>query len=339
MKRKSAIAALLTNKIERTSRITVETIPSLYQPVEKSIQALVKLQLTVAKQKYKETQSRYEIIRNTSIATAIIGLGLALWLGYLLVRAISRLLEDAVHRKTQIQTILDSALDAVISMDIYGLVMYWNPQAEKIFGFSRAEAMGKLLSDLIIPPSVREAHNHKLKHFLKTGESSLLSKRIEVTAMRANGSEFPIELVIAPIRNGDVLFFNAFIRDITSRKQAEHELTRLGRVLDESSNEIYVFDAQTLHFTMVNAEAQRNLGYSMDELKGLTVLDLEPNLAHNIFEQRISPLRLGKQDVVIYETEHRRKDKEPLPHRGPFTFTSQGVSASICRYHPRHHRA
>jgi PAS domain S-box-containing protein len=122
-------------------------------------------------------------------------------------------------------------------MDIYGLVMHWNPQAEKIFKFSRAEAMGKLLSDLSIPPLVREAYNHELEYFLKIGESSLLSKRIEVTAMRANGSEFPI----VPIRNGDVLFFNAVIRDITSRKQAEHELTRLGRVLDESSNEIYVF--------------------------------------------------------------------------------------------------
>jgi hypothetical protein len=55
---------------------------------------------------------------------------------------------------------------------------------------------------------------------------------------------------------------------------------------------------------MVNAEAQCNLGYSMDELKGLTVLNLESNLTHEIFEQRISPLRLGKQDVVIYETEH-----------------------------------
>lgn len=90
-------------------------------------------------------------------------------------------------------------------------------------------------------------------------------------------------------------------------------MIRLGRALDESSTEIYVFDAQTLHFTMVNTRAQRNLGYSMDELKGLTAFDLEPNLTHEIFEQRIGPLRRGEKDVVTYEVEHQRKDKSLYP--------------------------
>ena len=300
-----AVAALRANDINKVSRIIVENIRPLYEPVGNGIKTLGQLQLTVAKQVYDEIRRRYDIIRNTIIATAILGLGLAIWIGFLLVRAISRPLEEAVRiarvvaagdltqkievrstneigqlmkalkeihdslvkmidqgrsREMQIRTILDAAPDAVVSMDIYGLVMDWNPQAERIFGYSRAEAAGKLLSNLIIPPLVRDTHKHGLEHFLKTGEGPLLSKRIEVTAMRADGSEFPIELAIVLIQSGDVLFFNAFIRDITSRKKAERELTRLGRVLDESSNEIYVFDAQTLRFTMVNAGAQRNLG-------------------------------------------------------------------------------
>ncbi|MDP1678871.1 MAG: PAS domain S-box protein, partial [Candidatus Nitrotoga sp.] len=353
-----AVAALRANEIKKANRIVVENIRPLYQPIGKGIKALGKLQLAVTKQEYEEVQSRYDIIRNIIIATAITGLGLAIWIGFLLVRAISRPLEDVVRiargvaegdltqhievrstneigqlmkalkeihdslvkmidqarsRETQIRTILDAALDAVVSMDTYGLVIDWNTQAERIFGYSRADAVGKLLSNLIIPPLVRDAHKHGLEHFLKTGESSLLSKRMEVTAMRADGSEFPIELAIVPIRSGDVLFFNAFIRDITSRKQAEHELIRLGRVLDESSNEIYVFDAQTLHFTMVNAGAQRNLGYSMDELKGLTALDLEPKLTQEMFEQLIGPLRRGEKDKVTFEVEHQRKDKSFYP--------------------------
>ncbi|MEO6423425.1 MAG: PAS domain S-box protein [Candidatus Nitrotoga sp.] len=303
-----AVAALRANDIKKANQIVVENIRSLDQPVVEDIMALGKLQMTVAKQEYEEIRSSYETTRNISIFTGIVGLGLVLWIGFLLVRTISRLLEEAVKRETQFRTILDAALDAVISMDINGLVIDWNPQAEKIFGYSRADTAGKLLSNLIIPPSFRDAHNRGLEHYLKTGEGPVLSKRIEVTGMRSDGSEFPIELAIVPIRSGELLFFNAFIRDITSRKQAE-----LGRVLDESSNEIYVFDAQTLHLTMINAGAQRNLGYSMEDLKGMTALIFEPNLTHEIFEQRIGPLRLGEKDVVTFEVEHQRKDKSLYP--------------------------
>ncbi len=445
-----AVAALRANEIEKANRIVVETIPSLYRPVEEGIKKLGKLQLSVTKQEYEKVQSRYESIRNIIIATAITGLGLVLWIGLMFIRAISRPLEERelIEIDTRLRTIIDAAPDAVILMNSEGILTGWNGQAEKIFGWNQEEIIGHMLHDMIIPPQYRNAHIQGLKHFLASGEGPVLNKRIEITGMHRDGHQFAIELAISPIKQKDKYEFCAFIHDITTRKetqslllrakeaaerssaelisyihaidqhalvsvsdlsgriiqandkfceisgysrnellghdhrivnsgthssdffgemwatitrgdiwrneicnraksgalywvdsaivpvkdadgqieryisvrvditkrkQGEHELIRLGRVLDQSLNEIYVFDAQTLHFTMVNARAQRNLDYSMDELRGMTELNLEPNLTHGMFEQRIGPLRRGEKDVVTYEVEHQRKDKSLYP--------------------------
>ena len=122
------------------------------------------------------------------------------------------------------RAILESALDAIISIDHEGKIIEFNPAAEKTFGYSRSETMGKTMADLIIPPSLRQAHNRGLAHFLASGQGPVLGKRIELTAMRADGSEFPAELTITPIDTGRLPIFTGFVRDITERKQAEEEL-------------------------------------------------------------------------------------------------------------------
>ena len=103
------------------------------------------------------------------------------------------------------------------------------------------------------------------------------------------------------------------MQDITEQEHAEDMLRRFGRILDDSSNEIYVFDADTLHFVQVNRGARRNLGYSMDELRGLTPLDLKPEYTHEGFVQLVAPLRDGSRDLVAFETVHRRKDGSRYP--------------------------
>ncbi len=120
--------------------------------------------------------------------------------------------------------LLDSALDAVITMNAQGLITGWNPQAETIFGWSREKAIGRRLGETIIPPQYREAHHQGLQHFLATGEGPVLNKRIEITALHRDGHEFPVELTISPLRSGETFTFSAFIRDITERKRAEEAL-------------------------------------------------------------------------------------------------------------------
>lgn len=117
--------------------------------------------------------------------------------------------------------ILDSALDAVVSMNAGGFVTAWNPQAEKTFGFTAQEALGRRMSDLIIPPDLREAHERGLARYLSTGEYAVLNKRIEITAVNRDGEILPVELTILPLVHEGVVHFSAFLRDITDRKRAE----------------------------------------------------------------------------------------------------------------------
>ncbi|MDH5536583.1 MAG: PAS domain S-box protein, partial [Betaproteobacteria bacterium] len=101
--------------------------------------------------------------------------------------------------------------------------------------------------------------------------------------------------------------------DITERKQAQGKILRFGRILDESINEIYVFDATSLRFSQVNFGARKNLGYSMQELSQLTPIDLKPEFTHASFETLLAPLKRGERDLLIFETVHRRKDGSLYP--------------------------
>jgi two-component system, sensor histidine kinase and response regulator len=133
--------------------------------------------------------------------------------------------EDAL-RKSEAQTrvILDSAYDAFVMFDAAGRIIDWNRQARAVFGWSREEAIGRGLSDTILSAQSREAHDQEIQRYLANRETRIFDKIMEVTAQERNGREFPVELTIRPSQWGDSVMFNAFIRDITTRKQAETAL-------------------------------------------------------------------------------------------------------------------
>ncbi len=122
------------------------------------------------------------------------------------------------------QAVLGAALDAVITMDARGCVLEFNPAAEQMFGYVRADTVGKDMAELIIPPSLRDAHRRGLERFLQTGRGSYLDNRIEIRGMRADGREFPVELTITQIELPGEAIFTGFIRDVTDRKRVESEL-------------------------------------------------------------------------------------------------------------------
>jgi len=129
--------------------------------------------------------------------------------------------------ETQLRGILEGALDAVVGMDASGNVIDWNAQAEATFGFTRAEAVGRRLAELIIPPPFREAHDRGLEKYFETGEGPLLNRRVEVEGQRKDGSRVPIELAITVVKGWGFYRFNAFARDISERRAADEERNRL----------------------------------------------------------------------------------------------------------------
>ncbi len=125
----------------------------------------------------------------------------------------------------RMQTILDSSLDAVLVVDTDGIIHQFNGAAEKVFGYSKAEVMGRNLTDLIIPAEYRRAHEIGMKRMRERGETRLVGRgRIEIEALRKSGVIFPVELSIEEVVSDNETFFVSFIRDISDRKQAEREL-------------------------------------------------------------------------------------------------------------------
>src|SRR5205823_4702859 len=129
--------------------------------------------------------------------------------------------ETAPAAETREAAVLAVALDAVITIDQEGRVVAFNPAAEKLFGYERRFALGKPLADLIVPRGLRDRHVQGLRHYLATGEGPVLGRRIEMPALRADGSEFPAELAIIRLPGDGPPLFTGFIRDLTERRRGE----------------------------------------------------------------------------------------------------------------------
>jgi len=126
--------------------------------------------------------------------------------------------------------ILRSSLDCVITIDHGGRIVEFNPAAEATFGLTRERALGKEMVELIVPPRLRDAHRRGFARYLATGEAHILGKRLELSAVRGDGSEFPVELAITALGTASTPMFTAFIHDITARKEADAKIKRLNRV-------------------------------------------------------------------------------------------------------------
>lgn len=139
-----------------------------------------------------------------------------------------RMREQQVLAESQdrLRAIVETALDAVVQIDASGAITGWNAQAEAIFGWSRAEALGRQLPEIAIPAQYREAHSKGLQRFLLGGKGAILNARTEITGLHRSGREFPIELTVTPITTAKGYEFSAFIRDITQKKQSAELIWR-----------------------------------------------------------------------------------------------------------------
>ena len=136
-------------------------------------------------------------------------------------RQLNLQLERRIAERTErLQMMIEASKEAVVTINQNGHVEEWNAMAEHMFGWSRHEAIGQRLSDMIIPHKYREAHEVGIKRFLATEQCTVLNQTLELSALKRSGEEFPIELSVWPVRCAEGYIFSAFLRDITERKQA-----------------------------------------------------------------------------------------------------------------------
>ena len=199
--------------------------------------------------------------------------------------------------EAQLKAVLHSALDAHVAMDDAGRVTSWNQQAESMFGWAERDVLGQRLADIIVPLAHREAHAAGLRHFLATGEGPILNQRIELTALRRDGSEFPVELAVAPVRIGMTWLFSAFVRDITARRAADEALRvseqKFGSAFQAHPSPMAIARLADARWVDVNESLLRLFGMNRAETVGRSGHDLGIWRRDELRQQMLAQLRAG----------------------------------------------
>jgi len=168
--------------------------------------------------------------------------------------------------------ILQCAFDAIVSMNASGAITGFNTAAERMFGHSAKDVIGRNLGEVIVAPSLREAHQQGLARYAETGAAPILGKVLELPALRADGTEFTAEIAIAQVEGQHPALFTGVIRDITERKRSAEQF-RL--TLEAAPTAMILVDAGG-RIVLVNAQVEKVFGYSRSELVGKTVEMLVP---------------------------------------------------------------
>jgi PAS domain S-box-containing protein len=221
----------------------------------------------------------------------------------------------AVAEGQWFRSITDAVGDALIVIDQHGAVVDWNRQAETIFGWSHDEAVGRSLADMILPVAYRDAHSHGLRRFLATGEGPILGSRIEITALRRDGTEFPVELtVLRPFQFEDQYLFSALVRDISARKQAEQAVRQ--------SESLYhsLVDALPIHVTRKDIHGRITyVNKTFCCLLGLSEAEILGKTDYDFFPQELAE-------------KYRQDDRRVLETGEPFECVEENRTADKTRY-------
>jgi PAS domain S-box-containing protein len=218
--------------------------------------------------------------------------------------------EEVRARESRLTAMLEAALDAVVTMDAEGRVIGWNAAAEGIFGYEANAAIGREMAELIVPPALRDAHRRGLDRFVRTGRGKVFDRRLELTGLRSDGSEFPVELTITRIAVPGPPMFTGYLRDITDRIAADQE------VRESRARLVEVADAE-------RKRIQRNLHDGAQQRLTSALLCLgrvraaSPN-ADPMLERAVDELSTGLDEI-----------RELANGLHPSILTARGLSAAL----------
>ena len=224
-------------------------------------------------------------------------------------KKVSNLLEDS-EKKADL--ILSNTLDGIVTILPCGTIQSFNLAAQKIFGYKAEEVIDKNIKLLMPEAYFGEKERHLKKHS-SSSRHGILGIEQDVPGRRKDGSIFDLEIAISEIFLQDEQVFIGLVRDITERKRVEALSNRMGRILDDSFNEIYIFDVETFKYVEVNRGACENLKYTKEELLQLTPIDILPEFGPEGFESLIKPLRRAQASRIVFETEQTRKNGSSYP--------------------------
>jgi len=209
----------------------------------------------------------------------------------------------------ELSAILNSMQDTYYRVGSDGHLTHVSPSVQQLLGHSPQQLLGTKLADLYVDPQGQEKFLAEMEN---RGDAI---ENYEAQLRHRDGSIIWVSTNAHYVRDeqGNPIGLEGTTRDVSLLKAAEDLNSRFGRILDNSSNEIYIFDAESMRFSLVNQGARSNLGYSMQEMEQLTPLDLKPDFTLASFTELIQPLREGEQEQMVFQTHHRRKDGSLYP--------------------------
>lgn len=187
-----------------------------------------------------------------------------------------------------------------------------NSVANQMFGYAEESLNGQSL-EILLPKNAHTFHQDYFTGFIAKGEKRSMGQGLDLGGIRKDGSEFPLEIGLNPFKFLRKKYVMALVVDISERKRAEQIIGHWFTIFNDSLNEIYIFDSETYKFLNVNRGAQLNLGYNIEELHGMSVLDIKPKLTIESLSRLLRPLTQNKKDKIEFETVHRRKDGTDYP--------------------------
>ena len=214
---------------------------------------------------------------------------------------------DTSYRQKTLEAIHDNAVDAIITIDERGVIETVNPATETLLGYSADELIGQSVNQLM-PDPYRSEHDRYIENYLESGLPKIIGIGREVVALKKDGSALPIHLAVSEINLDDHRVFAGVIRDLSDLRLIEEQRATLGRIIEDSLNEVFIFEVDSWRFIQANRGARDNLGYSLSELQALTPLDIKPKFSEQQFNDLLAPLLSGEKEKTDFRTSHRRKD-------------------------------
>jgi PAS domain S-box-containing protein len=201
-------------------------------------------------------------------------------------------------------SLLDATPDATLIVSGSGEIVFVNDHAGEMFGFSLDDLLGRVVDDLL-PEALRAVHRAHRTRYRAEPTVRAMGAGLALWARRSDGSEFPVEISLSPLRLDDDVFAVVAVRDITERVEAEEHLHRVLQTLDATDDAVFIFDAVTLRFSFVNEGAVRLMGYGRDELLTMTPLHLNPYTTESEYRSLVEVLladgasSLVKQSIML----------------------------------------
>jgi PAS domain S-box-containing protein len=213
--------------------------------------------------------------------------------------------------EAKFRSVMESAIDAIVSGDAEGLIRSWNSAAAALFGFTEEEVLGRPI-EIIIPERYREQHRQGVQRVSAGGESRVIGSTVELAAIRKDGSEFPVELSLATWVLDDRRYYTGIIRDITERKQAEQKF----RSVTDSAIDAIISADHTGVIVSWNMAATRILGYTEEDAVGQALELIIPERFHEAHRNGMARFTATGEGRVIgttVELSARRRDGEEVP--------------------------